>query len=155
MTIKEINLVMAVGVVALVALISGSAHARQSSACAIEDVSEKDFVPMMIRRTLFLRRGSGYATDSNNVRVPTACVGVFTSDHRLVASATTDDEGRFQLPAIAPGEYRFIARAPGFCVAVFPLRIVAWPQGGLFRRRHMVLHMEPGALDVCSYGSYR
>lgn len=121
-----------------------------------QDVSENDFVPLQIYRTLSVRQVSGYAIDPQFVRMPQVCLGIFSlTNKRLVASGLTDEEGRFELRDIPVGKYRLVARANGFCLAIVPLRVVRYPRGGILRRRRLVLHMELPALDVCSYGSYR
>jgi len=152
------KLITAIIIIGFMVVLSHRAVAQQSTACnqPIKDVSETDFVPMQVYRTLAVRRVAGYAVDPNDVRMPTVCIGVFSpTDKRLVASAVADNDGRFQLPAIPPGKYRLVARAGGFCIAIVPLKIVSWPGGGMLKRRHLVLHMRLSALDVCSYGGYR
>jgi hypothetical protein len=157
-TLKK-SLVIVSLALSILLLLGSSIAAQQSDApclSPIEDVSEKDLVPFGIYRTLSIRSVSGYAIDLDNVRVPLLSLGIFSlKDKRLVASTTTDEEGRFQLPNIPPGKYRLVARGHGFCIAIVPLRIVRWPRGGVWKHRHLVLHMRFAALDECSYGSYR
>ena len=84
-----------------------------------------------------------------------ACIGLFTEEgHRLVASVVADDEGRFKLATIPPGQYRIIVRDPqdGFCVANMALRVVRWPRG---IAKSLVIHMRPSGMDDCSYGDFK
>lgn len=82
-----------------------------------------------------------------------ACLGLFTeNDHRLVASAVADEEGRFKFKSIQPGFYRLVVRDPqnAFCVANMPLRVIASGRGKL-----LVIHMRPSGIDDCSYGDVK
>src|SRR5262245_43151139 len=87
--------------IVVIAFFGSCQHAMaQTTACAqpIKDVSETDFVPMQIYQTLSLRRVSGFVVESDGVRVPTVCVGVFSpTEKRLVASSVADGDGRFIL----------------------------------------------------------
>jgi hypothetical protein len=103
---------------------------------------------------LVFRSLSGRALDPSSVQVPGGCIGLFTEDdHRLVGATETDQSGNYTFPAVTPGKYRLVVSCDGLCVANVPLRIVRWPRGGLYRK--LILHMGAGAIDSCSYGSYR
>ncbi len=157
-TLNKMLVIASLALSVLLFLESSVAAQQAAKPCQspIEDVSERDFVPLGIYRTLSIRSVSGYAIDPDNARVQLLCLGIFSlKDKRLVASATTDEDGRFQLPNIPPGTYRLVARGHGFCIAIVPLRVVRWPRGGMWKRRQLVLHMRAAALDVCSYGSYK
>lgn len=83
-----------------------------------------------------------------------ACIGLFTEEgHRLIASVVADEEGRFSLTSIPPGQYRLVVRDPQdvFCVANMPLRVVRWPRG---KAKPLVIHMRPSGIDDCSYGDF-
>jgi hypothetical protein len=82
-----------------------------------------------------------------------ACLGLFTeTDHRLVASAVADEEGRFRFKRIQPGLYRLVVRdrQNAFCVANMPLRVVESRRG-----KTLVIHMRPSGVDDCSYGDFK
>ena len=84
-----------------------------------------------------------------------ACLGLFTeNDHRLVASAVADEEGRFKFKSVVPGRYRLVVRDPqnAFCLANMPLRVVGWPRG---TTKPLVIHMRPSGIDDCSYGDFK
>jgi hypothetical protein len=84
-----------------------------------------------------------------------ACLGLFTEkDHRLVATAVADEEGRFKFKSVASGRYRLVVRDPqnAFCLANMPLHIVGWPRG---TTKSLVIHMRPSGIDDCSYGDFK
>ena len=84
-----------------------------------------------------------------------ACLGLFTEkDHRLVASAIADEEGRFKFKAVPSGRYRLVVRDPqdAFCVANMPLRVVRWPRG---KAKPLVIHMRPAGIEDCSYDDFQ
>ena len=116
--------------------------------CAVtyRDRNMIDYGPLVFRNL------SGYAIDPSSVRMAGGCIGLFTeNDHRLVATAQPDESGNFAFAKVAPGRYKLVADFPGFCAANVPLKIVRWPRG----RAKLVVHMKPGAIDVCSYGDYK
>ena len=84
-----------------------------------------------------------------------ACLGLFTEkDHRLVATAFADEEGRFKFGSIPSGRFRLVVRDPLnlFCLANMPLQVVKWPRG---KARPLVIHMRPAGIDDCSYGDFK
>ena len=83
------------------------------------------------------------------------CLGLFTEkDHRLVASAVADEEGRFKFGSIPSGRFRLVVRDPlnSFCLANMPLRVVKWPSG---KTKPLFIHMRPAGIDDCSYGDFK
>ena len=106
-------------------------------------------------RALSLRGISGKAVDSEGIAIPGVCVALFTEQQRLVSTVSSNEEGRFQLKQVAPGSYRLVAKYNGFCVANVPLRVVAWPAGGVVKRRRIVLHMRPTLMHQCGYADYK
>jgi hypothetical protein len=127
------------------------------SVCQAQESTEKctptyqnhnvvDYGPLVFRSL------SGRAIDPNSAGIA-GCIGLFSEDgHRLVAATNTDQGGHFAFPAIAPGRYRLVARCDGLCIANVPVRVVRWPHGS---HRKLVLHMQPGAVDGCSFGGYK
>ena len=87
-----------------------------------------------------------------------ACLGLFTEgDHKLVASAMADLNGKFGFAPVPPGSYHLVVRDPqnALCVANIPLRVVRWPRGGFIQRRELLIHLVPTGIDACSCGTYR
>lgn len=81
--------------------------------------------------------------------VPGACLVLFTEkDHRLVASVKADADGRFELKDVAPGRYRLLARAEGFCTANIPLEVV---KSARHHKAEILVHFRPAGIDTCSY----
>ena len=131
-------------------IVSGQQSERCKSPIEYENHNQVDYGPLSIRAV------TGRASDKDRVSIPGVCLGLFTEkEHRLVAQTITDQEGRFHFSVVPKGRYRLVAQYPGFCSANVPLRIVRWPGGGLLKARHIVLHMEPTAIDHCSFGSYK
>jgi hypothetical protein len=90
----------------------------------------------------------GVVQDAERVKIPRACVGIFTgADHQLVGVSQTGEDGRFELKGIDSGDYRLVAKYDGFCVANARLRLTA----GTRRVKALVVHMKPGSIDGCSY----
>ena len=115
-----------------------------------ENHNQVDYGPLSVRMV------RGRALDKDRVSIPGVCLGLFSEKaHRLIAQTVTDQEGRFEFSAVTPGRYRLVGQYQGFCTANVPLRIVRWPRGGMVERRQIVLHMEPAAIDHCSFASYK
>jgi hypothetical protein len=84
-----------------------------------------------------------------------ACLGLFTeTDHRLVASAVANQEGRFRFGVVRSGRFRLVVRDPlnSFCLANMPLHVVKWPRR---KTKPLVIHMRPAGIDDCSYGDFK
>ena len=124
----------------MVALIGSSAFAQRGvPRCAIEYGNRNQVDPEPLSITIL----SGKVFDEIgedpvqvHAPIPGACLGLFTeTDHRLIASATTDDRGNFRFARVSPGQYRLVARDPQnvFCVANARVRIVDWPGGGALK----------------------
>ncbi len=78
------------------------------------------------------------------------CLGLFAEKARkLIVSTRAGADGRFMLKDILPGEYRLVAKSPGFCTANVPLRVGSRSPNS---KTSLVLHMNPTAIDICSYG---
>jgi Carboxypeptidase regulatory-like domain len=89
----------------------------------------------------------GIAKDSQGVAIPKACVGVFTeTDHKLVASTQTDDNGNFELKDIPAGDYRLVAKYGGFSPANAKLRVER-SRG----KKTLAVQMRPAGLDTSSF----
>lgn len=84
-----------------------------------------------------------------------ACIGLFTDkDHRLVASAVADEDGRFKFSPVPAGSYRLVVRDPQnvLCIANVPLRVVESPSKAA---KSLVIHMRAAGVDKCSYGDFK
>lgn len=98
----------------------------------------------------------GIAQDKDKVLVPNVCLGLFTErEHRLVESAVTDQEGRFNFGQVNPGRYRLVAKYEGFCTANVPVQIMRISSKLKPRRNLLVLHMQLAEIDSCSYVAYK
>ena len=147
----------------MAALIGSNAFAQQGvPRCARIEYGNRNQVDP---KPLSIRILSGKVFDEigeNPVQVhapiPGACLGLFTeTDHRLVASATADDRGRFRFARVSPGHYRLVARDPQnvFCLANALVRIVDWPGGGALKAKRTIVHLRPAGIDTCSYADYK
>jgi len=89
--------------------------------------------------------------------VPGACLGLFSEEgHRLITTATANEEGNFQFGSLATGRYRLVVRANGLCVANIPLQIAAPKSGSRkLKNNQLVVHMRPAGIDSCSYADYK
>lgn len=115
-----------------------------------ENHNQVEYGPFSVRMV------EGRALDKDQVPIAGVCLGLFSEKaHRLIAETATDQEGRFQFSAVTPGRYRLVGQYRGFCAANVPLHVVRWPRGGMLEPRHIVLHMEPAAIDHCSFASYK
>jgi hypothetical protein len=89
----------------------------------------------------------GVVQDVQDLRIPGACVGVFTEpDRRLVATSETDDEGRFWIEGVTEGRYRLVVRFQPFCTANALVRVA----GKSTPKEGAVVHMRVRGLDDCS-----
>ena len=84
--------------------------------------------------------------DYRGLRMPMACVGVFTEpDHKRVAVGKADQRGRFALSGVPAGTYRLVATYPSFCPANQTVRIVGK------RGKTALVHMSVRGIDTCSW----
>ncbi|HEX8289126.1 MAG TPA: carboxypeptidase-like regulatory domain-containing protein [Pyrinomonadaceae bacterium] len=108
--------------------------------------------------TISLRGVEGRVIDSSGVAIPNICIALFTEkEYRFVAQTVADENGYFRFGKIPKGSYRLVARVDYdyLCPVNVRIRRVSFPSGGFFRKTHLVLHMRPAAIDVCSYGDTR
>ena len=88
-----------------------------------------------------------------NQTVPDACLTLFTTDQKFVATTKADLHGDFQFTDIAPGQYRLVARAPAFCTTNIPIQIVPASRKSKLRRQQILVHYRVSEIDSCSWGS--
>ena len=132
----------------VVMLTSAGMNAQPADYPVYENHNMVDYGPLVFRYVV------GRAIDPGGAPLPGGNIGLFTEqDHRLVASTRTDAEGNFHLHGVAPGHYRLVAHFDGCCPANVRVRLARWPRGGVGRR--LVIHGVVGAIDTCSYGSYK
>jgi hypothetical protein len=63
---------------------------------------------------------SGIVVDgSNNVPLTNVFVQAFGSNGQRLAYVTTDQDGRFLMPSLEPGTYRFEMSHPGYATAIW------------------------------------
>jgi|SRR5580700_4146879 hypothetical protein len=115
---------------------------------AYENHNQIDYGPLKVRAiggTTIIQVGA-----QKQSGVPGACFALFTEkEHKLVASARADSEGRFELNDVLPGRYRLVARAEGLCTANVPLEVLKPLHG---RKTEILVHFRPTGIDTCSYG---
>jgi hypothetical protein len=98
---------------------------------------------------LKMSRVAGVAMDSQGVAIPSVQILLFTEQgHKLVTTAVTDKEGEFFLEEVPAGRYRLVAKSV-FCPANVPIRV---SRSG---KKHLFLHLVPGGIDSCSYGTLK
>ena len=86
-------------------------------------------------------------------KLDSGCLSLFTGDtHQFVASALIDERGRFQFPAVGPGKYRLVARAPGFCTGNISIQVT--PSRVKPTRRGIVLYFRIAEIDSCTDADY-
>ncbi len=56
----------------------------------------------------------GVVADSRGPRIPGAWIEIHNTAEAVVATATTDELGRFEISSLAPGAYSFTAHSEGF-----------------------------------------
>ncbi len=125
-------------------------HNVNSSPCstAYENHNQIDYGPLkveVIQGASDIRVGT-----QKQPGVPGACLVLFTEkDHKFVTSVKADADGRFELKGVAPGRYRLLARAEGFCTANIPIEVVRTSHS---RKTEILVHFRPAGIDTCSYG---
>ena len=132
--------------VALLVMPSFAAQQKgDSSRCTAEyeNHNQVDYGPLIVQKV------TGTITDPQQIAMAKVCVAIFTEkQHRLLATTESDEEGKFSLKSVPPGQYRLVAKADPLCGASVPLRVVKHQN----KRRALHLHMKPRGLDACSYG---
>jgi hypothetical protein len=106
-------------------------------------------VPRVFGRALIDARGKVIPGS----KLGPACLSLFTADsHQFVASVRTDKRGQFQFPAVAPGRYRLVARAPGLCTGNISIEVT--PSHAKRGRRGIVLYFRIAEIDSCTDADY-
>lgn len=98
---------------------------------------------------LHLRQLEGKVVGLGGDPMPRTELALFTENgHSLVATATSDREGKFRFDKVEKGLYRVVARIEGLCPANIPVKL----ESSLLGKRKLVITMRPKDLDTCSYG---
>jgi len=89
------------------------------------------------------------ASDFTGAPMFQVCVGLFTEkDHTLVATAISDEDGHVEIEHIKSGDYRLVAKSPGFGALNAKLRISRYASA-----KRLLLHMEAKGIDSTSYAT--
>ena len=129
----------------LIGCVGSVAYAqRPSSPCKqpIPYVGE-ELTPQLGYKPVSARVVSGQVLDEREVEMPQVCLGLFTEqNHNLVASAVTDEEGRFQFGNIPTGKYRLVVRVSGFYVADIPVRVLTGSRSKSKGSKPIIVYMQ-------------
>jgi len=129
---------------------SGSLLAQLSARDPVVYESHNQIDP----RRLKLHSISGTATDDGRALIPAVIIGLFTDlGHKLIATTLTDSKGEFAMAHVSPGKYRLVAKFDGFCPANVPILVES--TNLLTSGKSLKLHMRPGGIDTCSFGSLK
>ena len=116
-------------------------------------------VSLVGTRPMVLQRVSGVAVIRAGDRMISAsqlhgaCLSLFTADsHKFIGSAPVDKRGHFEFGTVPPGDYRLVARAPGFCTGNDAVRVKI-PKIGR-ASRSLVVYFQPHAIDTCTTAEY-
>ena len=137
-------------------LLCAYAMPQQQNVCSdasYEDHNQGDYKPLKLA-TL---QGRGVIEIKDNVvkpneTVPGACLSLFTLDQKFVRSVKADAAGEFKFENVAPGRYRLIARAQGFCTANIPINLVKASSMSKLRENEIIVHYRLTGIDTCSWG---
>jgi hypothetical protein len=102
-------------------------------------------------KPLKMHRIVGVARAENNSLIPNMEVGLFTEGNRsLVATASTNQDGKFSFAHIPVGRYRVVAKHAAFCTVNVPIIVESDGLGS--GAKILELNMKVGGIDVCSFG---
>jgi hypothetical protein len=144
----------------LLVVTSGPVFSQDADPCAGADkypdpepVSLVETGPMVLQRVTGLaviRAGDKTIAAS---QLHGACLSLFAADsHKFIAKAPVDRRGHFEFGTLPPGDYRLVARAPGFCTGNDPVRIKI-PKGTRTGRT-IIVYFQPHAIDTCTTAGY-
>ncbi len=123
----------------------GIAHGEDHVNCnnmSYEHRNQVDYGPIKVNSV------RGTVRDFNKVPIPNACIGIFSeSSHKLIAAAGSSKNGYFEIKGIPDGDYRLVIKYAAFCPANAKLRLESHSQ----HYKPLVVHMEAGGIDSCSY----
>ena len=129
----------------LMGFVGSVANAQQQPAPCKQPIPYvgEELTPQLGYKPVSVRVVSGQVLDESEAEMPQVCLGLFTEqNHNLVASAVTDDEGRFQFGGIPAGKYRLVVRVSGFYVADVPVRVLNGSRGRAKRSKPIIVYMQ-------------
>jgi hypothetical protein len=141
-----------VSVILLCTLPIAAQNATSDCPKRVEYINRNEVDPPMIS----LRGIEGRAVDSSGEAVPNVCVALFTEkERRFVAQTLTDENGYFRFEKISSGDYRLVGRLEYdyLCPVNVRVRRVTSTSGS--GKKKLVLHVQPAAIDDCSYGDVK
>jgi hypothetical protein len=123
---------------------AGRAQTAPAAPPAYVNENQTDLAPLKLRELDGVVRGLGGDAMSR------ASVALFTEQgHDLVASTTSDRNGKFKFDKVAKGLYRVVVRVQGLCPANVPVQL----EGSFLAHHKLVITMRPKDIDTCSYGT--
>jgi hypothetical protein len=123
---------------------AGPAQTAPTVSPAYVDENQPDPAPLKLRDLEGVVRGLGGDPMSM------ASVALFTEQgHALVASTTSNKDGKFKFNKVDKGLYRVVVRVPGLCPANVPIVL----EGSLLAHHKLVVTMQAKDIDTCSYGT--
>jgi hypothetical protein len=154
---------MHLGLILVAFLVTGSeiALSQETGPCVDADkYPEPEPVGLVETGPLVLQRVAGRAVIKAGGKIMPgselcggACLSLFTANsHKFVAHVQLDKQGLFEFGRVPPGDYRLVARAPGFCTGNDPVRIKASRARG--KRRVMIVYFQPHEIDTCTTVDY-
>jgi hypothetical protein len=121
----------------------GWSQTTPADAAGYVDENQPDPAPLKLRELEGSVRGLG------GDGMQGVSVLLFAEDgHTLVATVTTDKNGKFHFNKVDKGLYRVVVKVPGMCPANVPVAL----EGALLAHHKMVVTMQPKDIDTCSYG---
>jgi hypothetical protein len=140
----KMTFVLAMGLVGVIAVAPArAAQAVPASASVYVDENQTDPAPLKLSGVEGRVRGLGGDAMSQ------ASVSLFTEDrHELVATVTSDKDGKFKFDKVGKGLYRVVARVAGLCAANIPILVGS----SMMAHHRLEITMQPKDVDKCSYG---
>jgi hypothetical protein len=140
----KMTFLLAIGLAgALAAAPVRAAQAAPATAPAYVDENPADPAPLKLNGVEGSVRGLG--GDSMSM----AKVSLFTENgHALIATVTSDKDGKFRFDKVGKGLYRVVARVEGLCTANIPILV----ESSMLAKHRLVITMQPKDVDKCSYG---
>ena len=146
--------------VLLLVVAGGLVFSQETGTCAGADkypdpepVNLVETGPMVLQRVsgvVLIRAGDKTIAAS---QLHGACLSLFTADsHKFIASAPVDRRGHFEFGTVPPGDYRLVARAPGFCTGNGPVRVKI-PKVR-HKDRSIIVYFQVLGYDTCTTAEY-
>lgn len=117
------------------------------------DASARFVDKNMIDYTIKVKALRGSIIDSTGAPIYEGCIAVFANDRsKLLRTVEADSNGNFEIKHVKSGDYWLVIQdgQRAFCPAATHVRL-RW----YARKAKIAVHMEPGAIDRCSYSEAR